>query len=86
MNMQLTDYLNKATERASEAEEMARIQAAHVHSKSGSTGVLTTGSDIPDPVLQGEMNQAQTQLQQEKDLNASLLVAAEALEHLIMQN
>ena len=80
-NKQLAKFLHQAIERASEAEEQARVHAAHVHSKSGSTGILTTGSDIPDPVLQGELNRAQTQLQQEKDLNNSLLVAAKALEN-----
>ena len=79
-NKQLTEFLHQATERASDAEEKARVQAAHVHSKSGSIGILTTGSDIPDPVLQGELNRARTQIQQEKDLNNSLLVAAKALE------
>ena len=78
--MQLVELVHKATERASVAGEQARIWAAHMHSKSGSTGVLTTGSDIPNPILQGELNQAREELQKEKDLNASLLVAAKSLE------
>ena len=76
----MAKFLHQAIERASEAEEQARVHIAHVHSKSGSTGILTTSSDILNPALQRELNRAQAQLQQEKDMNNALLVAAEALE------
>ena len=45
-----------------------------MHSKSRSTRVLTTGSDISDPAMQRELKLARTQLQKvkgrNKDLNA----------------
>lgn len=56
-NKQLPEFLHTATKRTTDAEEQARVHAAHVHSRSGSTGVFTTGSDIPDPALQNELNQ-----------------------------
>ena len=65
-NKQLVEFLYQATERATEAEEQGRVQAAHIHSKSGSTGVLTTGSNIPDLAMQRELNLARAQLQDVK--------------------
>ena len=74
----MTEYLYKATERARTAEEEARVQAANLHSKSGLTGIFTTGSSVPDSELQQQLNQARAQLQEQTKLNQELETAAEA--------
>ena len=77
-NLQLAQFLHQATVRATNAEEQAWIQAAHIHSKSGSTGVVTMGSEIPDSVLQQELNAVKAQLQEEREENATLMGIREA--------
>ena len=77
-NQQLAEFLHQATVRANQAEEQARIQAAHIHSKSGSTGVVTMGSDVPDTVLQQELNAARAQLKDEREENTALMEIREA--------
>ena len=72
-NQQLTEFLHQETVRATNAEEQARIQAAHIHSKSGSAVVVTMGSKIPDSVLQQELNAVKAQLQEEREENTTLM-------------
>ena len=77
-NQQLTEFLHLATLRATNAEEQAQILAAHINSKSGLTGVATTGSEIPDSILQQELNAVKAQLQKEREENTALMGIREA--------
>ena len=77
-NQKLAEFLHQATVRATNAEDQAWIQVAHIHSKSGSTGVVTMGSEIPDSVLQQELNTVKAQFQEEREENTTLMGIREA--------
>lgn len=51
---------------------------AHVHSKSGSIGILTTGLDVSDFELHRELNSIWAQLHEEQEDNAALIKARDA--------